>query len=308
MPQPDAAANHGYIDVGRACKRLKSFAPDLSHLTQGARVANCIPLVSALCILQPNDAGYPQRLRALSAAPTLHVRGELREGRAVAIVGARAASQTAMDRAHALAKHLAGEGVQIVSGGALGIDGAAHRGALAAGGATTVVLGSGVDVAYPSRHARMFEQIVERGGALVSMYPLGMQPRPGTFTRRNALIAALADVVIVVEADLQSGSLSTAAAARKQGRALAACPGSRGCDRLLATSAAPVENHEDATMLLAGRPRYPAPVVLDETAAKVRDAIAAGACGIDAIVRVTGLSVRAVLRALPQLESSARMQ
>lgn len=259
-------------------------------------------------MVQPTDAGYPQRVRVLGRAPVLHVRGQLREGRAAAIVGARAASQGAMDRAHALAKHLASRGIHIVSGGALGIDGAAHRGALAAGGATTVVLGCGVDVAYPSRHARMFEEIVERGGALVSMFPRGMQPRPGTFTRRNALIAALADAVIVVEADLQSGSLSTAAAARKQGRALAACPGSRGCERLLATGAALVETPEDASELLAGRPRYPAPVVLDEVATKVRDAIAAGACGIDAIVRVTGLSVRAVLRALPQLESSARMQ
>jgi DNA processing protein len=213
-----------------------------------------------------------------------------------------------MDHAHALARHLAGQGVQVVSGGALGIDGAAHRGALAARGATTVVLGSGVDVAYPARHARLFDQIVASGGALVSMYPLGMQPRPGTFTKRNALISALADAVIVIEADLQSGSLSTAAAARKQGRVVAACPGSPGCERLLATGAALVEDVEDAAALVAGRPRYRAPVELDEAAAKVRDAIAAGVSGIDAIVRHTGLSVRAVLRALPQLESSARMQ
>lgn len=260
------------------------------------------------CIVSAADAGYPQRLRALGVQHTLHVRGRLCEARAIAIVGARAATQRAMDHAHALARHLAGQGVQVVSGGALGIDGAAHRGALAAGGATTVVLGSGVDVAYPARHARLFDQIVASGGALVSMYPLGMQPRPGTFTKRNALISALADAVIVVEADLRSGSLSTAAAARKQGRALAASPGSPGCERLLATGAALVEGVEDVAALLAGRPRYPAPVELDETAAKVRDAIAAGVCGIDAIVRHTGLSVRAVLRALPQLESSARMQ
>jgi DNA processing protein len=293
--------------VSRKC--LESLALDLSHLTRLVRVANCIPLVSSLrAIVQPGDAGYPQRLVALRTQPVLHVRGQLGEGRAMAIVGARAASQRGMERAHALAKHLARDGVHVVSGGALGIDGAAHRGALAGGGRTSVVLGTGVDVAYPARHADLFEQVVNRGGALVSMFPLGMQPRPSTFTQRNSLISALADAVIVVEADVRSGSLSTAAAARKQGRPIAAYPGSRGCERLLATGAALVEHAEDALALLDGRPRYPVPASLDESALLVREAIAAGARGIDAIVRYTGLSVRTVLRALPQLESSARMQ
>jgi DNA processing protein len=256
-------------------------------------------------ILGPGDAGYPQRLRALGIARTLHVRGQLAEGPAVAIVGARAASQRGMDRAHAIAKHVVARGVRVVSGGALGIDGAAHRGA---GALTTVVLGSGVDVPYPARHAGLFDQIVASGGALVSTYPLGMKPRAGTFTARNALISALADAVIVVEADIQSGSLSTANAARKQGRVVAAYPGSRGCDRLLQTGAAVVESGEDVVALMQGRVRHPAPVVLDDSAIKVRDAMVAGVRGVDAIVRYTGLSVRAVLRALPQLESSARLQ
>jgi DNA processing protein len=213
-----------------------------------------------------------------------------------------------MDRAHAWAKHAVSRGVHVISGGALGIDGAAHRGALEGGGATTVVLGTGIDVLYPARHARMFDQIVASGGALVSMFPRDMGPRPFTFTKRNELISALADAVIVVEADVQSGSLSTAAAARKQGRIVAACPGTRGCNKLLATGAALVETSDDIDALLVGRPRYPAPAVLDETATRVRDAIVAGARGVDAIVRHTGLSVRAVLRALPQLESLARLQ
>jgi len=213
-----------------------------------------------------------------------------------------------MDRAHAWAKYVATRGVQVVSGGALGIDAAAHRGALAGAGATTVVLGSGVDVLYPARHAGLFHQILATGGALVSTFPLGMQPRPGTFTQRNAIISALADTVIVVEADVQSGSLSTAAAARKQGRIVAAYPGSPGCAKLLATGAALVETDEDVVGLLAGRTRYPAPPVLDDNAKRVRDALALGIRGVDAIVRHTGLPVRAVLRALPQLESLARLQ
>jgi len=260
---------------------------------------------SASSILGPGDAGYPQRLSTLEIAATLHIRGQLDDGPAVAIVGARAASHQGTERAHAIAKHITAAGVRVVSGGAIGIDGAAHRGAVRR---TTVVLGSGIDVLYPARHAALFEQIVSAGGALVSMFPRGMQPRAGTFIKRNALISALADAVLVVEADVRSGSLSTARAAREQGRPLAAVPGSPGCAQLLATGAALVETGVDVLALLAGRPRYPAPPVLDETATRVRDAIAAGARGIDAIVRHTGLSVRAVLRALPQLESSARLQ
>ena len=90
-----------------------------------------------------------------------------------------------------------------MSGGAIGVDGAAHRGALAGGGRTTVVLGSGIDVLYPARHAPLFAAVVAAGGALVSMFPLGMQPTRATFPRRNSLIAALADSVIVVDADVR---------------------------------------------------------------------------------------------------------
>jgi DNA processing protein len=221
---------------------------------------------------------------------------------AVAIVGARAATAAGMERAHRIARHLAGRGVHVVSGGALGIDGAAHRGALAGGGRTTVVLGSGVDVFYPRRHAPLFREVLARGGSLVGLWPDGMQPRRGTFRQRNPLIAALADAVIVVEADVASGSLSTARAARELGRVVAAWPGSRGCERLLAGGAAIVESESDAERVL-DRPRHrEAARVDDPTAVAVRDAIAAGAAGLDAIVRHTGLSARAVLRALPMLD------
>ena len=231
----------------------------------------------------------------------MSVRGVLVEGPSVAIVGARAATCVAMDRAHAFARHLAARGVHVVSGGAIGIDGAAHRGALAGGGTTTVVLGGGVDVAYPKRHAPLFREVLAKGGALVSMFPAGMEPRRSTFVQRNPLIAALADAVIVVEADVRSGSLSTAAAGKRFGRIIAAWPGSRGCDRLLARGAAVVESAEDLDRVIAGAPRFPAPVT-DPIALKIQAAIRAGAVGIDQIAEATGVSVRAVLRALPLLE------
>jgi len=274
-------------------------------LTAGALVANCIPPVTtAIDVLLPTAAAYPKRLVGLGMAHDLHVRGALGgDEPAVAIVGARAASARGMERAHALAKHLAGAGVRVVSGGALGIDGAAHRGALDGNGATTVVLGSGIDVLYPERHARMFHQIARSGGALVSMFRPGAQPRRYSFLKRNALISALSDLVVVVEAEAKSGSMSTARAAIEQKRIVAAMPGSAGCDRLIASGAALVESYEDALAALAGTPRLQAPPPLDEDADAVRAAIQSGARTIDSVVALTGLSVRAVLRALPHVES-----
>jgi len=231
----------------------------------------------------------------------LDVRGVISEGPCVAIVGARAATSKAMDRAHAIAKHLAGRRIHVVSGGALGIDGAAHRGALAGGGTTTVVLGTGIDVAYPVRHAPLFDQVLAAGGALISMFPAGMQPRRSSFVQRNPLIAALADIVIVVQAERRSGSLSTAAAAVTYQRVIAASPGSPGCEQLLVQGAALVEHLDDVDALLAGSPRRRVPPKLDDDGVRVRDAILAGARGIDQIVHATQLSVPAVLRAIDSM-------
>ena len=269
-------------------------------MTAGGWVANCFPPVTTVVLA---NSSLPMRLQAVGWRQLVYLRGAaLAEAPAVAIVGSRAASGVGMDRAHRIARHLAARGVHVVSGGALGIDGAAHRGALAAGGRTTVVLGGGVDVAYPRRHAPLFRAVLEGGGSLVGLWPDGMQPRPGTFRQRNPLIAALADAVIVVEADVASGSLSTARAARELGRVVAAWPGSRGCERLLAAGAAIVEDEADAERVL-GCPRHREPAILeDPIAIQVAGAIAAGAVGVDAIVCHTGLPVRAVLRALPRLD------
>jgi DNA processing protein len=272
-------------------------------LTLAPRVANCFPLVTTI-VLSPEQ--LPRRVQALGWKRPVYLRGApLSDGPTVALVGARAASRVAMDRAHALARHLVTRGVHVVSGGALGVDGAAHRGALAGQGTTTVVLGSGVDVLYPMRHASLCREVVARGGTLAGLQPDGTQPRPGMFPQRNQLIAALAELVIVVEADERSGSLSTAEAAHRFGRQVAAWPGSRGCERLLAEGAVVIESEVDAELALAGTPRHRAPSAIDPIAEQVRDAIARGAVGVDEIVRCTGLTVRAVLRALPKIE---RMQ
>jgi DNA processing protein len=270
-----------------------------------AGVAICSSLVTLVFDqLRPGEPGFPRRLSSVSWKHGIDVRGSMVEGPAISIVGARAASRAAMQRAHAIAKHCASHRIHVVSGGALGIDGAAHRGALAGNGTTTTVLGSGIDIAYPARHAPLFDQIVARGGAVISMFPPGTEPRPATFPQRNRLIAALGDLVLVIEADVRSGSLSTARAARELGRVLAACPGSRGCDRLLADGAAVVEHGDDALAALAGELRMRPPVALDPIAARIASAIESGARGVDAIVRHTGLSVRDVLRALPTIDAA----
>lgn len=293
-------------------------------MTRRPGVANCIAPVTT--ILTPSQ--LPERAIAAGWNRPVYVRGALAAGPAVAIVGARAATTVAMQWAYDIAKHLAGKGVHVVSGGALGIDGAAHRGALSGGGTTTVVLGTGVDVAYPDRHAELFREVLRAAGALASLVPDGTPPRRYSFVRRNRLIAALADMVIVVEADLRSGSLSTAHAAKIYGRLIAARPGSSGCDRLLTHGAALVEGWTDVDLALAGTVRRAqavegvgpelaagahawgpskGPGTSDEEVqrsidmALVRDAMAEGALGVDAIVDRTHLSVPRVVRALARL-------
>jgi DNA processing protein len=252
--------------------------------------------------LGPNDTAYPSRLRERLGGPCIYVRGAIdASAPSVAVVGARAASAIGMARAHALGRHLAGAGVHVVSGGALGIDGAAHRGALAGGGRTTVVLGCGVDIAYPRRHAGLFADIVATGGALVSAMAPGELPRRGSFPARNPIIAALAEIVVVVEAAARSGSSITARAAQAQGAIVAAYPGSPGCDALLAAGAALVEQPADVIDALAGRRRparprvrHPAPLALDPIGTAVHAAVAAGARSVDAIIAATGLPARSV--------------
>ncbi|MEO6773899.1 MAG: DNA-processing protein DprA [Kofleriaceae bacterium] len=265
-------------------------------MTGGAQVANCFPPVTTRLV---EAEALPERIQALRCR-RLYVRGTLAAGPAVAIVGARGATQLGMDRAHAIGRHLAERGVHVVSGGALGIDGAAHRGALAGGGTTTVVLGCGCDVAYPSRHAALFDRVLRDGGALVSKQRDGSQPRRGSFLARNPLIAALADACVVVEADARSGSLATARAARRLGRIVVAWPGSRGCELLLASGAAMVEQPGDVDAALAGEPRMPQRSLAPDDEI-VRAAIETGASSVEAIVTLTRLPVRAVLRALARM-------
>ncbi len=170
----------------------------------------------------------------------------------VAVVGSRAASLKAVAQVTALSAELAGAGHPIVSGGALGIDAAAHRGSLQAGAPTFAVLGCGIDIVYPDRHTALFRQVAASGG-LLSEYPPGMQPKHGQFPARNRLVAALASVVVVGECRARSGALIPARLAAMLGRRVCAIPGSAGTDALLASGAAwPVRTAADVVAALAG--------------------------------------------------------
>ena len=174
-----------------------------------------------------DDDHYPSLLRRVyDPPPVLWVRGTLmREDRAVAVVGSRGASAAGRLAAQAMGRDLAAAGLTVVSGLARGIDTAAHVGALEADGRTVAVLGSGLDRMYPAENARLAVRIAEQGGAVVSEFPLGTAPEPGHFPRRNRVIAGWSTAVVVVEADVRSGSLGTARIALDEGRDVFAVPG-----------------------------------------------------------------------------------
>ncbi|MHB8744379.1 MAG: DNA-processing protein DprA [Sulfuricaulis sp.] len=200
-----------------------------------------------------SDPDYPSLLREIPDPPAmLYVLGDrcLLARPQLAIVGSRNPTPMGRDNARAFAANLAGAGLVITSGLALGVDGAAHRGALEAGGKTIALAGTGLDRVYPSAHRDLAHDI-SRHGALVSEFPLATPPRPENFPRRNRLISGLSLGTLVVEAALQSGSLITARLASEQGREVFAIPGSihspqsRGCHALIRQGAKLVETAQD---------------------------------------------------------------
>jgi DNA processing protein len=208
-----------------------------------------------------HDDEFPAQLGVIPEPPEwLYVRGALvrEDALAVAVVGSRRATEYGEGVAEGLSAQLAARGITVVSGLARGIDSAAHRGALRAGGRTIAVLGSGADVIYPPENRRL-AALIERGGAVLSQFAPGTPPLPHHFPLRNRVIAGLALAVVVVEAAERSGALITARVAAELGREVMAVPGrvtspaSRGAHALIRDGAALVESWEDVVAELPAR-------------------------------------------------------
>lgn len=180
-------------------------------------------------LLVLDDGVYPSLLREINDPPlTLYVKGawaECLDAPCVAVVGSRRCSTYGLNAASMLARDLAKHGVTIVSGLARGIDAAAHRGALEAGGRTVAVIGTGIDEIYPRDHKKLAAEIIEKGGAIVSEFPIETPPVPQNFPYRNRVISGLSLGVLLVEAAENSGSLITARMAIEQNREVFAVPG-----------------------------------------------------------------------------------
>jgi DNA processing protein len=270
-------------------------------------------------VVTRDDPDYPKHLRQIYDPPlVLYIKGALSEKDAVsiALVGSRRTTLYGQEMARKLAYQLARVGVTVVSGLARGIDTQAHKGALQAKGRTVAVLGCGIDVIYPSENKKLAEEIVEKGGALVSEFSFGVQPDRQTFPMRNRIVSGWSLGVVVVEANLKSGALITAGFAGEQGRHVFAVPGradsalSKGSNKLIKDGAKLTEDVED----ILGEFEYLIPkpktekaaasgaLALTENETKVLEAIGEEETLADEIIQRSGLTSACVSATLLALE------
>ena len=265
------------------------------------------------------DEDYPASLRNIHDAPLLlYLKGDraLASKPQLSIVGSRNASRAGLEHARAFAAALGSQGLLVTSGLALGIDGAAHAGALDAGFPTIAVIGNGIDRPYPYRHRTLADRVVSKG-LLVSEYPPGTDARPAHFPQRNRIISGLSRGILVVEAGLKSGSLITARLALEQGREVFAIPGSihnpvaRGCHELIRQGAALVETVDDiCSELESGWSSWaPEPVLKERQTSgmaareiAVLDALGYDPQSTDQLCNVTGLPADQLMQSLLLLE------
>jgi DNA processing protein len=322
---------------GSAVKAIEAL-PDLAgragkpyQAASEERIAREIASVrkSGARYLFHDSADYPALLATCeSAPPVVTVRGDARRAHAlcVAVVGARNASGAAVKLARDFSLAIAEAGITIVSGLARGIDGAAHLGALSAGGGATVgVIASGIDIAYPPEHADLQERVAQEG-LLIAEQPPGTEPLARHFPSRNRIIAGLAAGTLVVEAAPKSGSLITARLAGEYGREVMAIPGSpldsrsHGCNQLIRDGAILVQRPEDVVELLSGfdglarstfreaSPTWLAAEPASEEPAKIADLLTTAPIGVDELIRQSGEAASAVQLALLELEIAGRLQ
>jgi len=268
-------------------------------------------LMTAIKRLDHDDPNYPALLRRLPDPPAaLELMGQLHDLPMVAIVGSRAAGAATVRLTRTLARELSERGLCVVSGGALGVDAAAHRGALDAGGVTVAVLGSGLLAPYPERNIPLFEEIGASGqGAVVSEHASRTPPRGWHFPRRNRLIAALSGGVAVTRASARSGALHTARWASRLGLPVMAVAGSPGCNKLIAAGGARVGDAADVMAALHGQPPPAASrdrVTADQ--AKLLELMPAGAVSLDDLALTAQWTAARTAMVLVQLELLGRVE
>ncbi len=303
----DAAAGGSFAEAAERWRpRVRQVDTPL-HLRQAARFGARLVI--------PGDPEWPAGLDDLGvhAPMALWVRGDPAIlgglGRSIAIVGARAATGYGEHVTIEVASGLVDRGFAIVSGAAFGIDGAAHRAALASGGATVAFLAGGVDRFYPSAHETLLTRIVERG-AVVAEVPCGTAPTKWRFLQRNRLIAASSRATVVVEAGWRSGSLNTAGHAAQLGRPLGAVPGpvtssaSAGCHRLIREYDAVCVTTAQEMAELVDPPSAVRRVAGDPSAERIRvlDALTRTGRDLARIAAISGMSLDAVRAELGMLE------
>jgi DNA processing protein len=327
------------LDVARSRRARATLRGVLSDDRGGKAVAGLIGAAetatatvadlrrSGVTLVTLEDDAYPPALRVVDLPPpVLFVRGSvaaLSADRSIAIVGTRRPTEHGRRIAGQIASAVTGCGGTVVSGLAVGIDGAAHAAAVEAGGPTVAVLGGGHDRLFPTAHRRLAEEIVAHGGAVVSEFLPTVEPAPWSFPRRNRVISGLASATIVVEAGRRSGALITARSALAQGRACFVVPGpidaptSAGCLAFL-------REYTGVAQIVAGVPQLlvdlglvgdqQRPLLLDgspdaalagagSVERQVGALVAAGVGGVDALVDATELPVATVLAAITLLET-----
>lgn len=271
-------------------------------------------------ILCLEDDAYPAALKTIhDPPPVLYVLGKLRatDAVAMAIVGSRRCTHYGAEQAERFGQLLGRAGFTVVSGGARGIDTAAHRGALTAGGRTIAVMGCGLATVYPAENAELFRRIIaEDAGAIVSEIPMLRGVESRNFPKRNRIISGLALGVLIVEAAKRSGSLITAREADEQGRAVFALPGrvdsplSRGTNGLIRDGVLLVQDLDDILdqlgevgekMAVEEQPEPPMPPGLDEAEQRLAAALSEGEKSLDELVRATDISSGAAASAMTML-------
>lgn len=309
------ASERDLIQVKLPSRALSSLIELRKNLDLDAELAKVTSLNAH--IITWADSQYPENLRHIAdAPPLLYVRGTLLPSDllALSIVGTRRATRYGIDVANRMAYWLASQGVTIVSGMALGVDTAAHRGALQAKGRTIAILGSGIDIVYPKENTRLAQDVAENG-ALISEFPLGTPPSGKNFPRRNRIISGLSLGILIAEAPKNSGAIITAETALEQGRDVFAIPANifnemgAGCNRLIQEGAKLVMRASDILDELNVTYDNHVTKEMTETIAPAGDIehqilslLDSEPLHIDEIVRKTGLETSKVASTLAILE------